>query len=119
MSKSDYYNICDSLYDIIGLKEKYPVKKSDIRCADIEREDIKSEDIKREDIKSEDIKRADIKNADIKTEDIKRADITDYNMTSKDYYMAYAANYGMVTAFRKLPENSAEAFEEFVEHGFA
>ncbi len=123
MSKSDYYNICDSLYDIIGLKEEYPVKKPDIGGADIETEDIKNADIKSEDIKRVNIKNADIKNEDIKSEDIKKADIkgsniTDYNMTAKNYYRAYAANYGTVTAFWKLPENSAEAFEEFVEHGF-
>lgn len=95
MSKSDYYNICNSLYDIIGLKEKYPVKRSDIRGADI---------------KGIDIKGVDVKGADIKG--------IDYNMTAKDYYRAYAANYGTVAYFLELPENSAEAFEEYVEEGY-
>jgi len=70
MSSRDYFDICNSLYDLLGLKDEYPVSRKD-----------------------------------------------NETMTSKDYYMAYAAMYGSVKRFLNLEEDSCEAFKHFVEEG--
>ena len=70
MSSKDYFEICNGLYDLLGLKDKYPVHRKD-----------------------------------------------NGPMTSKEYYMAYAAMYESVKSFLELDETSYKAFKNFVENG--
>ncbi|MGN0438430.1 MAG: hypothetical protein ACI4F4_07890 [Lachnospiraceae bacterium] len=75
MTKNEYFQICNDLYDLLNLKEKYPIRKKDAQ---------------------------------------------DETMTPKDYYLAYAAatHYDSAHSFLELEEDSAEAFDDFVENGY-